>query len=67
VAANQPEQQDDWLKELDAAYAGCETMSDLFEVDRKLFHPVAATASPDERASADEIRQEHLTRIEQST
>jgi len=55
-----------WLGELDLAYGKCQTIDALFEVDRQLYHPIVATVSPDDQASADLIRQEHLDRIADS-
>src|SRR5262245_56045635 len=50
----------DWLTELDAAYAECKTASDMFQVDLRF----SASMQPQDEERAQEIRQEHLARLE---
>jgi phage recombination protein Bet len=54
----------DWLDTLNDEYAKCEDASAAFEVDKKLFLPFIGSVSPDDRSRAQELRQQHLDRIE---
>lgn len=65
-AEPQIDEEPSWLGELDFAYGKCQTIDELFEVDRQMYHPIVATVSPADQASADLIRQEHLDRIADS-
>jgi hypothetical protein len=64
---NRPPQTDekDWLVELDEAYRKCRSAADIFEIDRQLYDPVAATVPLEQQLRASTIREEYLKALEQ--
>lgn len=53
----------DWLKQLDAAFAGCEDSSGLAEAQQKLMTPYKEKAFPPDYTKAKALIKKHLDRI----
>ena len=53
-----------WLRELEGAYAACEDMASLFEVQKTMVAPHIKDAFPPDRQKAKALWDEHYKRIE---